>query len=551
MNDTTQQRVETLEGQLIGGTYRLGALLGEGGYGAVFKAQHTQTGQVCAVKMIHAHLDSEVEDLLGRFRVEARATFKLEHPHTVVTYDFGEDEERGVLFMVLEFLKGHNLGDVLEAQGTFQVRHALDVICQVASSLQLAHDLGVVHRDIKPFNMMLLQSPPAQPYLKVIDFGIARITEETTRSTMERLTASGMMVGTPKFMAPEQIRDERIDGRTDLYALGMCAYELLCGHTPFEGGSSVEIACRQLTDKPMPLSVYAPGLGLGREVDDVLLKAVAKEKSERFTRINDFASALCQALGASLSWDEQGKPIITGGDHDRMIKRWAPNPPDREMSTLMLGPQAVDDMVREDMKYGETEAVSSRELLVSSTAAPQTGPRSQTGTQMMFAMDINAAAAKRTAQTAHQSEEALASTIAEHTPELPSPVQEPIEDPSELALVPEPVTHPVLFEPPSHAVEAPLNARKPVVRDQVSPTQTMETRPAASTPTAHPTAPELSQTALPRDNNKTLKLLAVMFLAATFFGGAIAAALLLKKQQAGPQTPQTLPLTSPKGAAAP
>ena len=288
---------DQFEGKEIAGRFLLGPLLGKGGYGAVFEAEQVSMKRRCAVKLLHQQL-LEDRNIVERFRAEAIATSKLSHPNTVVIYDFGVDEASGLLFLAMEFLEGVSLNEVISRQGPLPVDVVLHLVDQIAASLGDAHQRGIIHRDIKPHNIMVVPRPNDPYAVKVIDFGIAKILEETTLSTMDKLTRTGVMVGTPHYMAPEQIRDEEVDGRTDLYALGMCVYKMLTGRVPFSGGTAVDVACRQLTDVPGSLRSYAPALPVNEAFEQALLQAVSKEKQTRYASATVFARALRQSARA-------------------------------------------------------------------------------------------------------------------------------------------------------------------------------------------------------------------------------------------------------------
>lgn len=356
MSDTSPN-LDDLEGQVLAQRFKLGQLVGQGGYGAVFEAQQISVQRPCAVKVIHADFDSEYEDVLGRFRAEAIATSKLHHPNTVVIYDFGEDESRDLLFLAMEYLQGDNLGDILESHHKLDIQTTLHIINQVAASLQDAHDTGIVHRDIKPDNIMLLRRGGDENFVKVIDFGIARVLQESTRSTMERLTATGVMVGTPQYMAPEQIRDQSVDGRTDMYAVAMCVYRMLTGRTPFQGGTAVDVACQQLTDRPLPLSVYAPELDIHPNFDDVLLRALSKNMDDRFESISAFIAALNDAAGVEATWSSTGSLRAVGA------KRPATNEPTPVTQTHPLSHHTREDMLAEDLAFAPTQDLNQQDVL--------------------------------------------------------------------------------------------------------------------------------------------------------------------------------------------
>ena len=315
-------RLETLRGEVIADRFRLGAMVGKGGYGAVFEAEQLSMGRRCAVKLLlpGRAMDDAVEK---RFRAEARMTSRLTHPHTVVVYDFGVDESTELLFLATEFLDGWTLRDILDRRSVIDVATALSILEQVAGSLSDAHSRGLVHRDIKPQNIMLVDRAGRDNFVKVIDFGIAKVLEGSDgRST--RLTRTGMLIGTPQFIAPEQLVGGALDGRADQYALAVIAYRMLTGRNPFEAGTQMETAMRHLNDRPLPLRTYRPDLDVSADFEDVLLKALEKSAEHRYGDINAFMEALNESRDDYLK--DQPRPLLSsttddddGGDGDTVV----------------------------------------------------------------------------------------------------------------------------------------------------------------------------------------------------------------------------------------
>jgi len=289
--------VGELTDETLAGRFRVEECIGRGGYGAVFRATQLSVDRECAVKVLAPRLVSD-ESVVERFRVEAKTTSSLSHPHTVVLYDFGRDEERSMLFLAMELLEGESLRETVEREGPLPVDEVARIATQVAGSLQEAHDAGTVHRDVKPGNVMLVERGDEDRFVKVIDFGIAKAVRED-HDFEKSLTGQGMMVGTPAYMSPEQVRSKSIGGSTDQYALAMTIYFAVAGRTPFHGGTSMEIASRHLTKEPTPLSEFRPGLGLSDAVDDVLLNALSKTPADRYDTVEEFAAQFCDAVEVS------------------------------------------------------------------------------------------------------------------------------------------------------------------------------------------------------------------------------------------------------------
>jgi hypothetical protein len=274
------------EGTVIGGRYRTGKLLGKGGFGAVFLAQHVATGQELVVKVLKPDLGEDTTHV-QRFFNEARASSQLSHPHTVRVFDFGQTDA-GLLYMAMERLHGVELAQAIKetAGHRLDVARTLRMGIAVCKSLSEAHHAGLVHRDLKPDNIFLCRVHGEQEFVKVIDFGIAKPTSETDTG----LTRTGFTVGTPKYMSPEQITNKPLDGRSDLYALGVILYQCLAGRVPFTAGSPMETLVMQLQADAEPLHQVAPGTP--RELSDLVMRCLRKSPWERFVDADELREAL-------------------------------------------------------------------------------------------------------------------------------------------------------------------------------------------------------------------------------------------------------------------
>ncbi len=231
-----QEVQDPMIGRVLDGRYKIESLIGRGGMGAVYKAVQTSMKKIVAVKLIRMENADEGE-AVKRFHREVKAASLLSHPHSIKVFDFGQSED-GNLYMVMEFLDGKPLGKALKASGTFTPARALKIVADVAGSLAEAHSVGLVHRDLKPDNVMLLNIFGDQDFVKVLDFGIAKFME----SNEAAVTRAGVAVGTPHYMAPEQARGRQTVGPSaDIYALGVMLFELLSGHKPFDAESPVEV----------------------------------------------------------------------------------------------------------------------------------------------------------------------------------------------------------------------------------------------------------------------------------------------------------------------
>ncbi|WP_051087517.1 protein kinase domain-containing protein [Wenjunlia vitaminophila] len=265
-----------MRGELLDGRYRLREPLGSGGMSEVWRAEDERMCRPVAVKILSAaRRGADAAVLAARFAREARTVGNLSHPHIVTLHDYGEDEIDGrrVLYLVMELLVGQDLGRVV-ADGLPSTHQVLDWAEQICDALQAAHRAGVVHRDVKPANVLLT----AAGTIKVLDFGIVRFVEGAAARTTT-LTETGAVLGTPAYMAPEQVEGRAVDARTDLYALGCVLYELVTGEPPFSGDSWSAVLVKHVTEPVVPPSSRVPGLP--RELDQLILDLLAKEPEHR------------------------------------------------------------------------------------------------------------------------------------------------------------------------------------------------------------------------------------------------------------------------------
>ncbi len=233
-----------LVGRVVSERYRIEALIGEGGMGAVYLAEHVLMRKRLAVKVLHAEM-TRMPEMVARFEREAMAAAHIEHPNVAAATDFGK-LENGAFFLVLEYVEGTNLRDLIE-RGPLEIRRALHIAHQMASALARAHALGIVHRDLKPENVMLVLRDGDADFVKVLDFGIAKVPvgdlgrTSSNKDGAQVLTQLGMVYGTPEYMAPEQALGQEVDLRADLYALGVILFEMLSGVRPFDADTKVAL----------------------------------------------------------------------------------------------------------------------------------------------------------------------------------------------------------------------------------------------------------------------------------------------------------------------
>jgi serine/threonine-protein kinase len=262
---------------VLGGRYQLVEPLARGGMASVWIAEDPVLSRKVAVKILRTDLAAD-PDTRARFRYEAIAAARLNHPNVVATYDTGDDD--GTAYIVMELVDGPTVRDLLRADGPLPVREALRIGIQVADALEAAHRAGLVHRDVKPPNVLVPRAGP----VKVTDFGIAKAAGEND------LTRTGTVMGTARYLAPEQVNGKPADARTDVYALGLLLYEMLCGKPPFGGDTDVATAMARLTTTAPPIRTQRPDVPA--ELDDLVHKCLARDPARRFTSAADVRAAL-------------------------------------------------------------------------------------------------------------------------------------------------------------------------------------------------------------------------------------------------------------------
>jgi serine/threonine-protein kinase len=267
------------------GNYKITAKLGEGGMGAVYRGEHPLIGKRVAVKVLLDELASK-QDIVDRFFHEAKAVNDIGHQNIVDIVDFGTSPE-GQVYFIMEFLDGDSMADRLRNTG-FTFPETVNVMKQCCSALQASHDKGIVHRDLKPENIFLLNRGGDRNFVKLLDFGIAKLTGE---GGVPSKTRTGLVIGTPAYMSPEQCEGKgRIDHRSDIYSLGCVMYEMLTGQVPFKGEGFGEVLVRQMTEPPAPPSQLNPHVP--RDLEAVVLKSLEKAKELRFQSMNEFLNAV-------------------------------------------------------------------------------------------------------------------------------------------------------------------------------------------------------------------------------------------------------------------
>ena len=302
--EVLEEDIGSFVGTALDGQYQIEALLGKGGMGAVYRARHILLGDRVAIKLLPPEMRSNTE-WLRRFQREGQAARRFRHPNAVTVYDLRTSSD-GTIYLVMEYVEGNTLDAELKKHGRFAPAEALAMLEPIMSVLNAAHAMGVVHRDLKPENIMIGKATTGgEPVVKLLDLGIAKLKEvagaEKTGNT--NLTIAGQMLGTPYYMSPEQWgelpRDgsSEIDGRADIYSLGLVFYELIAGKKPFGGLTLSELRREHVHVKPAPLNEVVANVPQG--FSDVIARSIAKDRSERQETAGDLANELKAALAAA------------------------------------------------------------------------------------------------------------------------------------------------------------------------------------------------------------------------------------------------------------
>src|SRR5580698_8166849 len=282
---------DPLVGRTLPGGYVILDLVGIGGMGRVYRAEQTNLARTVAVKIIHPHLVGE-ENAAARFITEARAASRLNHPNSVAVIDFGKTPD-GQLYLVMEFLRGRDLARVSYEEGPLPFRRIVDVLRQVLAALSEAHHLEIIHRDLKPENIILEPMRTGGDFVKVVDFGLAKMRQETRGP---QITSPGIVCGTPEYMSPEQGRGDPLDARSDLYAVGVILFQLLTGRLPFEADSPTQVVLMHLSTEPPDPRKVAPDRNIPEALVQVVFKAMSKEPKDRYPDADGYGEALGTAL---------------------------------------------------------------------------------------------------------------------------------------------------------------------------------------------------------------------------------------------------------------
>jgi len=287
------QAPDPLLGRVLSDRYRILRKVGEGGMGVVYQAEHAVIGKKVALKVLFPELTRRA-DLVARFLQEARSASRIGHENVIDISDFGQSPD-GLVYLAMEYLDGQDLGLLLKTAGPLRWERARPILMQIAKALRAAHDHGIIHRDMKPENIYLIQREGHPDFVKVLDFGIAKVVNVSDDGP--RLTQTGMIFGTPEYMSPEQAQGTTADHRTDVYAVGCIMYHVLTGTVPFHADTFMGILTKHMMEPVVPPRQRRPDLGISEEVEAIVLKAMEKDRDKRWPDMNAFYRALGSAGG--------------------------------------------------------------------------------------------------------------------------------------------------------------------------------------------------------------------------------------------------------------
>ena len=306
---------DPLIGAEVAGRYKVIKRLGEGGMGQVYLAMHEVIEKKVALKVLRPEY-SEKPDIVTRFQQEAISASRIKHPNVLEVFDFGQLENNGCFFLAMEFLEGRDLSDEISACGVLEPNRAIPIALQICRALGAAHSRGVVHRDMKPENVFLQRTTDGEEIVKIVDFGIAQLRspdnlqgEGPEEPKRRRLTKTGMIFGTPEYMAPEQAAGKNADLRVDIYATGIILYEMFTGAVPFTGETFMAVLASQLNDEAPSMREIVPDLPLSRELEAVIMHTLAKKPDERFQSMAELAAA----ISATPEGEFAGRLTLTTG----------------------------------------------------------------------------------------------------------------------------------------------------------------------------------------------------------------------------------------------
>jgi serine/threonine protein kinase len=284
---------DSLIGTVLDNSYEVISIIGHGGMGVVYKARHTLMDRIVAIKMLKSTLISDSMSV-KRFQQEVKASARIDHPHAITVYHFGISPE-GLPYIVMDFLQGNSLAEVIKAEGHVGVDRGVKIITQACEALAHAHKMGVIHRDLKPSNIVLTEYDEDPDFVKVVDFGVAKLMGGSSDGA-QRLTQTGEVCGSPVYMSPEQCMGQELDLRSDIYSMGILIYETLTGKLPLIGRTMVDTMSKHVSEMPPTFSKIRPDLYIPERIEQVVMKAMAKDPADRHQNMDELREDLENAI---------------------------------------------------------------------------------------------------------------------------------------------------------------------------------------------------------------------------------------------------------------
>jgi serine/threonine-protein kinase len=366
VGETPPLGTDPLLDQVVADRYKVIRRLGEGGMGAVYLAEHVVIQKKMALKVLAPEL-ARRPDLVARFLQEARSASRIGHENVIDISDFGQAGD-GYVYIAMEFLDGRDLGDLVRSKGALPWPRTRDIVMQICRALRAAHDKGIVHRDMKPENIYLIHREGQPDFVKILDFGIAKVMGVGDQNG-PRLTRTGMIFGTPEYMAPEQAEGKDADHRVDVYAVGCIIYHLITGQTPFVADSFMAMLTKHMMEDPVPPSVRRPDLAITPDMDALVLKALEKDRDNRYQSMAEFLDAVTSCEGPEEA-PADARPgatrAIGGANREASVHPRRATAPKGNRVTAAARPQAsaASPMLDEKPEPSRLESGSKQKLLV-------------------------------------------------------------------------------------------------------------------------------------------------------------------------------------------
>lgn len=380
VNDPEAGPSHSLIGMILDNRYQIMSKLGEGGMGSVYAAEHILLKKNVAIKVLRYDL-ARKEDVVKRFQNEAIAASRIGHENIIEVTDFGRTPD-GSVYFVMEHLNGLALADVIQKSGSIPMKRAIPILLQITKALSVAHSQGIIHRDLKPENIVLIDKPDRKDFVKILDFGISKMLDTSDRA--EKLTAMGMIVGTPEYMSPEQAAGMSVDKRTDIYSLGVIMYEMMTGRLPFLADNAIRILMMHQTEKPQRPREINPEIH--NQMEQIILKCMEKKPEDRFQDMTEITQALIQLLSSSARAVEPKKTIafnpqqVISANQEVAV-------PSVPINSTTLPPRSTAQY-----NSGEMASVVTQQSLSTQSASTINRPETSVQTKKTISGNINVAA---------------------------------------------------------------------------------------------------------------------------------------------------------------